>query len=270
MTALQQIQLEILEALLRVCGQRHLRCYAIGGTLLGAVRHQGFIPWDDDIDVIMPREDYDKLIDLGSDAFNEPFHLQSPLTESGFWRSHLQVRKTGTVGCIPDDVKRPCGKGVFIDIFVLDGLPPPGFRRALHLIKLRVMNKIGYLAMDANCGNFQCHGFVDRILMRSLSFLWRAVDLKHLFRRFCKVAAEYPLAESDISAHTTFKFFAGKEWRREWFGEPVLLPFESIRIPCPPQSEQILKKQYGEDCLEMPKQLPPSHGDVITTLEELK
>ena len=70
------VEMELLKKLLEVCEKHHLRIWAEGGTLLGAVREKGFIPWDDDIDMAMPREDYDKLQTIAKDQFKAPFFFQ--------------------------------------------------------------------------------------------------------------------------------------------------------------------------------------------------
>ena len=80
MTELQQVEFDLLKEFIRVCEKHSLTYYLIGGSALGAVRHKGFIPWDDDIDVGMPREDYDKLMSL-HDEFKHPYFLQNFRTD---------------------------------------------------------------------------------------------------------------------------------------------------------------------------------------------
>ena len=78
---IQRIECLMLDEFARVCKENNLTWFADSGTLLGAIRHKGFIPWDDDVDVVMPRKDYNRLIELGNSIFKQPFFLQTHLTD---------------------------------------------------------------------------------------------------------------------------------------------------------------------------------------------
>ena len=113
------IELELLLELDRVCKKHGLRYFLMCGTLLGAVRHKGFIPWDDDADVAMPRDDYEKLLQL-HDEFKHPIFLQTPYTDSGFAVSHTCLRNSNTSAISPIIKYQKMNHGLFIDIFPLD------------------------------------------------------------------------------------------------------------------------------------------------------
>ena len=121
LTELQSYLLDMLKWFHNFCVSNKLRYYALGGTMLGAVRHQGFIPWDDDIDVGMPRKDYNKLIEMIGDRENGGFYLETPFSSSFNYRypyCKLYNVKTSLVEHTWPLLKR----GIFIDVFPLDGL----------------------------------------------------------------------------------------------------------------------------------------------------
>jgi lipopolysaccharide cholinephosphotransferase len=97
------VEIDLLQCLIDVCEGHHLKYWADGGTLPGAVRHQGFVPWDDDIDIIMPRKDYDKLVGLAvsGQEFQAPYLLQTAYTDTGYARDHAQLRDVRTTGVLP-------------------------------------------------------------------------------------------------------------------------------------------------------------------------
>jgi|LSQX01.2.fsa_nt_gb lipopolysaccharide cholinephosphotransferase len=116
----RKVALEILVEVKRICEKHGIRYYLYYGTLLGAVRHQGFIPWDDDIDIAMPRKDYDRFVDLCSTELGDEYFLQTPLTEKEAYFNFTKVRKNGTLR-LTDEIRHlKCHKGIGIDIFALD------------------------------------------------------------------------------------------------------------------------------------------------------
>lgn len=119
------VELDLLAEFQRVCEKYNIRYFASGGTLLGAVRHKGFIPWDDDLDVEMFREDYIKLCEVGPKEFKKPYVFQNEYTESGSLRGFSKLRNSQTTAMYPEE-KQSCydgyDKGIFIDIFPLDSI----------------------------------------------------------------------------------------------------------------------------------------------------
>ena len=92
MKNLWAVELDLLNEFIRVCEVYNLRYFAEGGTMIGAVRHNGFIPWDDDIDIVMPREDYCKLEKIAVKEFKFPYFWQTEKTDPGSMRGHAQLR----------------------------------------------------------------------------------------------------------------------------------------------------------------------------------
>ena len=118
------VELDLLNKLLEVCQKYELKCFADAGTLLGAVRHKGFIPWDDDIDVVMFREDYEKLRAVAQEEFKEPYFFQCAYSDDNYIRGHAQLRNSDTTAFLYREVRRKVERnyGIFIDIFILDGV----------------------------------------------------------------------------------------------------------------------------------------------------
>lgn len=119
------VELDLLTEFQRVCEKYNIRYFASGGTLLGAVRHHGFIPWDDDLDIEMFREDYIKLCEVGPKEFKKPYVFQNEYTESGSLRGFSKLRNSHTTAMYPHEKLKSYkgyNKGIFIDIFPLDSI----------------------------------------------------------------------------------------------------------------------------------------------------
>lgn len=127
---LQLTQLEILQVIDRFCKEHGLKYSLYAGTLLGAARHQGFIPWDDDLDICMPRADYDRLIALWQTEGPEGYVLQNKENAPAFSQSFTKIRKEHTTFLQREDRAGEYHTGIFVDIFPVDRIPSDAFARA--------------------------------------------------------------------------------------------------------------------------------------------
>ena len=124
---------DILNVVHQICVKYNLKYSLMFGTLLGAVRHGGFIPWDDDIDILMPRDDYEKLLAIWDNAAPEGYLLQNKRTNSDFTQNFTKIRKNNTT-FIQEDFEKTVSyhTGIFIDIFPADRVAPKGICRSMQ------------------------------------------------------------------------------------------------------------------------------------------
>ena len=118
---LREVQLQILDAIVRICNENGLRYCLTGGTCLGAVRHKGFIPWDDDVDVKMPRADYNRFIEITSKSNDPDFFLDYYMTNPTYGRCFAKYCKRNTLFIEPNGQRQ----SIYVDIFVQDKVPGP-------------------------------------------------------------------------------------------------------------------------------------------------
>lgn len=137
-------EINILKRFISICENNGLKWCMIAGSLLGTVRHQGFIPWDDDIDVAMPRVDYDKFLEIASKELPEFLFLQTALSDPGRGIGYAQLRdcRTSAIDVRYIDENNKYNQGIFIDIFPLDSVPEEETDKEWQINKLMEFNKI--------------------------------------------------------------------------------------------------------------------------------
>lgn len=245
------VQLDLLCEFDRVCSENGLNYYLNGGTLLGATRHQGFIPWDDDVDVMMLREDYDQLCVIAKDVFAPPYFFQTALTETGLFRTHAQLRNSNTTGYILFDEKKNINKGIFMDIFVIDGLPDSKLLKSIHHLRLSFFKEMLWYAYDQQ---YEPLSFPMKIAYRLYQMSLKVVPFKKQFRYFDqKVLARYSKKKTKMVGDLALRWREGVHWNREWFDSYVYLPFEGMKFRAPVGYQKILEKQYG-DYMKLPEE----------------
>ena len=265
---LQLCELEILKEVKRICEEHQITYYLSSGTLLGAVRHQGFIPWDDDIDIEMPYPDYLRFIKIAQSALGKDYYLQNEDTEPSFNRLYSKVRKNNTTMLSSYEVGAPGHHGVWIDIFPIISIGGSADYRFRRLC-VRICN---YSMIDrSNFENDQAwiRSQTSGAMFRLVKWFTRLPDG---FRHGIHVLFERLL----FAGHDRKTKRKGHVWgsityvhpARVFEGSAKILPFEDNVFPVPPDYEEYLKNAYG-DYMTLPPEEKRSggHGDVIIDLE---
>lgn len=257
------VELDLLQKFFEYCKLHNLRCWVEGGTLLGAVRHKGFIPWDDDVDVSMLREDYDRMCKIGNEGVEAPYFLQTAYSDIDYHRGHAQFRRSDTTAIRPSDCFERFNQGIFLDIFPLDAVPDD---RELVSRRRRKCIKTLRFFKSKNC-NLLASG--------RLSLVFRKIKANYMVRKY-GWASIYSKAEDELRAlgkipHTKVAELTAPTadrvvWDKSIFDETVWLPFENIMVPAPRGYETFLRECFGPNYMT-PIQAPNMHGTVVFDTE---
>ncbi len=250
------VELDMLYELDRVCKKLNVQYFLEAGTLLGAARDGRFIPWDDDIDVSMLREDYDRFLRDAPKEFQYPYFLQTGYTDEGYYRGHSQLRRSDTCAILSCEQGRETfNQGIFLDIFVLDALFPDRLEsqyreKATLMQKKKVWNHHDYHPNPLRRAVRQC-----RYLLYHLYYP-RSADF---YRR---LEAVFRSPEKSEYVDSLFFFDRPEDthlFPRVWLEETVDIPFEDGFFPAPKGYREYLAAYYGDDW-ETPRNLPSTHN----------
>ena len=256
------VELDLLNQLDTVC-KKHSLSYMLGaGSLLGAVRHKGFIPWDDDIDVYMLRGDYDKLQHCWRD-FEEPYFLQSGYTELEYERKHAQLRNSNTTALIHGDENRNINRGVFIDIFPIDGVSDD---ESKNLRQRKIDN--WFDGWWSNYLRKSCKTRQQKIKRSIIRAITAVLGKQRLYHAMEKNLSRYSVADTEMWGNRTLDFDCPRSKRPlEDYSNMIETEFEGFQFPIPANYDAILQQQYG-DYMTIPKNRPTSmHGGMTVSTD---
>ncbi len=241
---LKRVESDILKWIKRICDQHHLRYWLAYGTLLGAVRHKGFIPWDDDIDIHMPREDYERFILIANEQRSDHFSVKSCTSDEDYYYEFAKVVDTRT-DLKEDNVKPIPGMGAWVDIFPLDGVPE---KYDMHIYSLLAMVKMRVLSVKETMPE------VHPLLKPFVYVVWkiaRLLDSNRLAVRTNGKAGRFGFDSSGKVASSVSSAGVKGVFDRSLFDESVEVPFEGDLFKAPAGWDTYLKQTYG-NYMELP------------------
>lgn len=252
------VQLAMLDQIDRICKKYGITYFADSGTLIGAVRDHGYIPWDDDIDLVMLRPDYERFVSMAPMELPQHMKLQTVYTEENYLRSHAQLRDSRTTGCNAEDRRAGYNCGIFIDIMPLDGMPDGTLRRKWWMWEIKTVWKVLYTWYRFDYyENKTAAGYLLRAVGKLLN-----IPMRTAYGAYEKICSRYSGKDTEDICDTVFlKYLKNPAWKREWFSEAEYWPFENRQIPVPTGYDGRLKAEYG-DYLR-PAKAPTTHGDLI-------
>lgn len=255
----QLLQLKIMHEIQRVCRKHSLKFFLIGGSLLGAIRHNGFIPWDDDLDIGMLREDYERFLEFAPTELSEEFWVQHWQNDLSYGHVFAKVQLKNTRWHIAGAQKVVAKQGLYVDVFPFDRIPskPTDQQKHYRMVKsvtslLRL--KTGYEIKQKNW--YLTIRQKLRSIYASLLPVWKIHSRVHaMYQAGCSLADEQNPVCTAIGAN-----YFGSARPEKMFRELVLHSFEDGDFPIPRDFDAILQHQYGDYMTLPPPNQRMVHG----------
>lgn len=226
---LHQVELTLLNEFVRICDKNKLTYFLVGGTLLGAVRHKGFIPWDDDIDVGMPREDYDKFIKMAKDELKDDFHIRCVENANDYYLPFAKIMMKNTLFVEEaknnDNPETYADKGIFIDVFPFENVKKNG-------LGYKIRYALSYAIMDSIFYKLKTRNLNDT-MYKSLTIIFSIFTKKRLTKIFHHIVTKC----KDNNSKYISVIGAGYGFRKELMERSNVLPTKKITFEN--------KKYYG-------------------------
>lgn len=262
LSSLQKQDLEILKEFQRICENNNLKYFVVAGSMLGAVRHNGFIPWDDDIDVAMPRNDYDKFLSIAPDQLSEDYYLESPRQ-----KEHVTIVSTITSkkgGFTLNNAEKVLHTGAWIDIMMIDGVPDPGIKRTIHWYRymaLRALYQISHFeeVVDQN----RQRPAYERVIIRlaKVAKLQRLLNSERINARIERLMRSIPYDTSNYVATYCGIYRKNEIVPKEWYGKGIKYAFEDTEVYGLSNADKYLTQLYG-DYMTPPKDISISKHNI--------
>lgn len=239
-------QLEVLQVVQQICEKHDIRWFVTDGTLLGAVRHHGYIPWDDDLDICMFREDYERFITLAPSEFTGEYHIISPYTRLDYDLTFARICNASTVSYSTERLHAfhgfPYVAGV--DILPLDTIPASASTRDAFFELYSIVFSSCRL-----CSKKLSE--VIEILPTLEELCHTAIDTNgNIFNQLCRlsdtISQTYKNDDSPYLSRVALHNEEKQLLQKDWYSDCIWMPFENIMVPAPVGYEHILTSIYGD------------------------
>lgn len=246
---LQFIELEVMKLFSGICDKHHLRYYLVGGTMLGAVRHNGFIPWDDDMDVGMPRPDYERFLKVVKNELPEGFEFLNYKQNEDYNRYFSRIVNK-KVRIYNASNTKTIVENAWLDIFPFDGMPSNHILQKIHFWHMTAIRFLYHASCFDELVNLNRPGRVwylqAAIHFLEFTHLGRNLNTHKLMYKLEKGLSKYSYDESEYMVSFFGAYMFKEIVNKSWLGEGNKYQFETLLLNGPEKYDEFLSHFYGD------------------------
>lgn len=254
-----EVQMDLIREVDRICKKCNIHYNMVGGTMLGAIRHLGYIPWDDDADIGFLRTEYEKFRTACKTELNtEKYYMQDLRDTEGYRWGYGKLRRKGTEFVRLNQEFMPYEQGIFIDLMPFDNVPDDTFTRKLHFAKCYIYRKLFWSKVGAQTEK--------NILVKSIYGLISLIPMKVIIKSYQRFIDRGQKRKTELVRILTFPTPKGiYGYKRKWYVELQGYPFGNMILPGAKDYDGYLQVKYGNYM-----ELPPKEKRVIHPISRLK
>lgn len=266
----QLLECELLKKFKEICERENIQYYLLGGTAIGAVRHQGFIPWDDDIDVALFRNDYDKFISLAKKYLDQGIVIQHFSLDPDY-QDYTMKLANAKVSFLTQQERVVEKKNIWIDIFPLDGAPQNSIIKWFHFRRLDFLRMQLAFHYIKNVRIDENRAMWKKVLVRVARRvpIGKVINPSKVKKKIDREFRKYPVEKSDYIGNYMGAYHEREFFPKSYFAEGLEVEFENEKYQAPKELDKYLTHQYG-DYMKMPpiEKQAPKHNIIDVVKEE--
>lgn len=265
LSKVQNIILEIFKQVNSFCVDNNINYYILGGTLLGAVRHKGFIPWDDDIDIGIPRHDYEKFLDKISACLPENYELHTYQNNNNhhYYFSRI-VDKRYSLKRLGSLEER--NEEIWVDIFPLDGMPNNILIRKIHMMRLLINRALYHISCFEKINIKRPNRPLSEKIIINIIKITRfgsKLDTQKKLQKIDSLLKKYSYTKSKYIVNFMGQYKFKEMFPVEYYGKGKLYEFEGIKLKGPERYHEVLSQMYGDYMTPPKDQDKNAHASVF-------